>query len=260
MKYLKFLRTYVCLLLGFAAFTACTSDEEEALIPEGKGYVKLSLNADAGFQTKAVNESDYTKLDNYTVQIWQDGKIVPGCEWKYSEMPAFTELQNGTYTLSAFIGDSTKATYIDDLCFLGSESFVLKNDSAQVSVDCKPNSARINVVFGEEMEKYFSSYEVKITTVAQSKTGTPFTWDKDTTGPVYFKVNKNETVNFVVKLTKTDGTKVEDKTYSYSLSPGNAKKITLTPNVTSGSFELTIKIDETVIDHIVDIEVPSDWV
>ena len=47
MKYLKFLRTYVCLLLGFAAFTACTSDEEEALIPEGKGYVKLSLNADA---------------------------------------------------------------------------------------------------------------------------------------------------------------------------------------------------------------------
>ena len=52
MKYLKFLRTYVCLLLGFAAFTACTSDEEEALIPEGKGYVKLSLNADAGFRLR----------------------------------------------------------------------------------------------------------------------------------------------------------------------------------------------------------------
>lgn len=260
MKYLNFLRTYVCLLLGFAAFTACTSEEDDALIPEGKGYVKLSLNADTGFQTKAVNESEYTtKLDNYTVQIWQGGKIVPGCEWKYSEIPTFTELQNGTYTLSAFIGDSTKATYIEDLCFLGSKSFVVKNDSAQVSVDCKPNSARINVVFDEEMGKYFSSYEVKISTVAQSKTGTPFTWDKNTTGPVYFKVNKNETVNFVVQLTKNDGTKV-DKTYPYLLSPGNAKKITLTPNVTSGSFELTIKIDETVVDHIVDIEVPSDWV
>lgn len=260
MKYLNFLRTYVCLLLGFAAFTACTSEEDDALKPEGKGYVKLSLNADTGFQTKAVDESYYGNKENYTVQIWQDGQIVSGCEWKYSEIPTFTELQNGTYTLSAFIGDSTKATYIEDLCFLGSKSFVVKNDSAQVSVDCKPNSARINVVFGEEMEKYFSSYEVKISTVAQSKTGTPFTWDKNTTGPVYFKVNKNETVSFVVRLTKKDGTKVDDKTYSYSLSPGNAKKITLTPNVTSGSFELTIKVDETVIDHIVDIEVPSDWV
>lgn len=260
MKYLNFLRTYVCLLLGFAAFTACTSEEDDALIPEGKGYVKLSLNADTGFQTKAVDESEYANKNNYTVQILKDGKVVSGCEWKYSEMPPFTELQNGTYTLSAFIGDSTKATYIDDLCFLGSKSFVVKNDSAQVSVDCKPNSARINVVFGEEMEKYFSSYEVKINTVALSKLGTPFTWGKDKTGPVYFKVNKNETVNFAVQLTKTDGTKAEDKTFSYPLNPGNAKKITLTPNVTSGSFELTIKIDETVVDHIVDIEVPSDWV
>ena len=140
------------------------------------------------------------------------------------------------------------------------DSLSVNNDMVEGELRNRIDMIRTRLGGDEEMEKYFSSYEVKITTVAQSKTGTPFTWDKDTTGPVYFKVNKNETVNFVVKLTKTDGTKVEDKTYSYSLSPGNAKKITLTPNVTSGSFELTIKIDETVIDHIVDIEVPSDWV
>ena len=106
MKYLKFLRTYVCLLLGFAAFTACTSDEEEALIPEGKGYVKLSLNADTGFQTKAVNESDYTKLDNYTVQILKDGTLVPKMEWIYSDVPTeLIELTNGSYELKAFYGE-----------------------------------------------------------------------------------------------------------------------------------------------------------
>ena len=102
MKYLKFLRTYVCLLLGFAALTACTSDEEEALIPEGKGYVKLSLDADTGFQTKAVDESEYTKLDNYTVQILKDGKVVDGMEWNYTNILQSKVLLAAYYPHKAF--------------------------------------------------------------------------------------------------------------------------------------------------------------
>lgn len=133
MKYLKFLRTYVCLLLGFAAFTACTSDEEEALIPEGKGYVKLSLNADAGFQTKAVDESYYGNEENYTVQILdKEGSTVKN--WKYTEIPeGLIELANGSYVLKAFCGEdknvSTSSMYVE-----GTSNFDIDGDEKEVSV------------------------------------------------------------------------------------------------------------------------------
>lgn len=259
MKYLNFLRTYVCLLLGFAAFTACTSEEDDALKPEGKGYVKLSLNADTGFKTKAVDESEYTKLDNYTVTITKSGENVPVKQWKYNDIPEFTELVTGTYVMSAIYGDSTKAVYTDDLCVLGYKSFSVEKDTVAVEVACKPNSARVNIAFDEKMDEYFSEYEVRIKTAAQN--GSIYIWEKETTGPVYFKVKQNETVTMTIKLTPKVGVGAEtsiEKTYT--LSPADAMKMTLTPVVGSGNLSITISVDETVIEHPVDIEVPADWV
>lgn len=259
MKYLNFLRTYVCLLLGFAAFTACTSEEDEALILEGKGYVKLSLNADTGFQTKAVDEEAYKNLDNYTVTITKSGENVPVKQWKYNDIPEFTELVTGTYVMSAIYGDSTKAVYTDDLCVLGYKSFSVEKDTVAVEVACKPNSARVNIAFDEKMDEYFSEYEVRIKTAAQN--GSIYIWEKETTGPVYFKVKQNETVTMTIKLTPKVGVGAEtsiEKTYT--LSPADAMKMTLTPVVGSGNLSITISVDETVIEHPVDIEVPADWV
>ena len=128
-----------------------------------------------------------------------------------------------------------------------------------VEVACKPNSARINIVFDEKMDEYFSDYEVRIKTDAQS--GSTYIWEKETTGPVYFKVKQSESVEMTIKLTPKSGVGAETSIEKpYTLSPADAMKMTLTPIVGSGKLSLTITIDDTVIEHPVDIEVPSDWV
>ena len=236
---------------------SCSSDEAELQFSEGTGYVSLNLNTNIGFQSRAVNESDYQNLSNYTVQILKDGNSLH--KWDYNDIPEFTELANNTYTMLAICGDSTKAVYTDDLCVLGSKSFTVKNDSVNVDVTCKPNSARINIEFDEKMDEYFSDYEVRIKTAAQG--GSTYIWDNTTAGPVYFKVKQNEVVTMTIKLTPKSGVEADTEIQkTYTLSPADAMKMTLAPVIGSGSLSITITIDETVIEHPVDIEVPSEWV
>ena len=236
---------------------SCSSDEAELQFPEGTGYVSLNLNTNIGFQSRAVDESDYQDLSNYTVQILKDGNSLH--KWDYNDIPEFTELANNTYTMLAICGDSTKAVYTDDLCVLGSKSFTVKNDSVNVNVTCKPNSARINIEFDEKMDEYFSDYEVRIKTAAQG--GSTYIWDNTTAGPVYFKVKQNEVVTMTIKLTPKSGVEADTEIQkTYTLSPADAMKMTLAPVIGSGSLSITITIDETVIEHPVDIEVPSEWV
>lgn len=236
---------------------SCSSDEAELQFSEGTGYVSLNLNTNIGFQSRAVNESDYQNKSNYTVQILKDGNSLH--KWDYNDIPEFTELANNTYTMLAICGDSTKAVYTDDLCVLGSKSFTVKNDSVNVNVTCKPNSARINIEFDEKMDEYFSDYEVRIKTAAQG--GSTYIWDNTTAGPVYFKVKQNEVVTMTIKLTPKSGVEADTEIQkTYTLSPADAMKMTLAPVIGSGSLSITITIDETVIEHPVDIEVPSDWV
>lgn len=236
---------------------SCSSDDAELQFSEGTGYVSLNLNTNIGFQSRAVDESDYQDLSNYTVQILKDGNSLH--KWDYNDIPEFTELANNTYTMLAICGDSTKAVYTDDLCVLGSKSFTVKNDSVNVNVTCKPNSARINIEFDEKMDEYFSDYEVRIKTAAQG--GSTYIWDNTTAGPVYFKVKQNEVVTMTIKLTPKSGVEADTEIQkTYTLSPADAMKMTLAPVIGSGSLSITITIDETVIEHPVDIEVPSEWV
>ena len=48
----KLLGGLLSCILGGWLLTACTSDDDLQQIPEGKGYVKLALNTNTGFQTK----------------------------------------------------------------------------------------------------------------------------------------------------------------------------------------------------------------
>lgn len=256
MKYLKFLRTYVCLLLGFAAFTACTSDEEEALIPEGKGYVKLSLNADAGFQTKAVDESYYGNEENYTVQILdKEGSTVKN--WKYTEIPeGLIELANGSYVLKAFCGEdknvSTSSMYVE-----GTSNFDIDGDEKEVSVTCTPVCARVTIV-GEGMDDLFSDWYAMIGTKAQDGSFYKYSKDGD---PVYLKVEKNETISVDFTLTQKSNSKITTINKTYTANPNEALKITLKPAASeNGSLGITITIDGSTNDETIDIKIPSDWV
>ena len=109
------------------------------------------------------------------------------------------------------------------------------------------------------MDEYFSDYEVRIKTAAQG--GSTYIWDNTTDGPVYFKVKQKESVAMTIKLTPKSGVEADTEIQkTYTLSPADAMKMTLAPVIGSGSLSITITIDETVIEHPVDIEVPSDWV
>lgn len=262
MKYLKFLRTYVCLLLGFAAFTACTSDEEEALIPEGKGYVKLSLNADAGFQTKAVNESDYTKLDNYTVQILKDGTLVPEMEWMYSKVPTeLIELTNGSYELKAFYGEEYNVPSTRDGIYMeGIKPFDVNGDQQSLTVECKPVQAKIQVNFDAKMKDYFSDYYVTFQT--QALGSDKALWGKEDTSPLYLKVNANgEDVVATFTLNKKTGGQASVDPRRYNLKPLDFQTINIAPVVESntGNVGISITINKDTNDEIVDIEIPNNW-
>lgn len=262
MKYLKFLRTYVCLLLGFAAFTACTSEADEVL-KDGKGYVSLSLSIEDRFQTKAVDENDYQDETKYTVQILQEDKPVAGCEWAYPEIPESIELENGSYALRAFYGTadavSKETPYVE-----GVQDFVVNNDLQKITVSCELKSAKVMVAFDPSMEEYFSDYSVVFKTKAMAS-GASSVWAKAEGGETrYFIVETNEKVDAVMKLTDKSSGKSSETKMNVTLSPGSNKKYTLKPKVDEETGEtglgIEITIDDSTNDHKVDITIPSDWI
>mgnify|MGYP000148727508 FL=1 len=90
-----------CLMLG-----SCSSEVDNLDIPKGKGFVKIDLAPEVGFQTKAVDESEYKDVNNYTVQVFKSGQeenliindLYKNLEEKYS-------LNVGNYVLKAFTGE-----------------------------------------------------------------------------------------------------------------------------------------------------------
>ena len=109
-KMKKYVVMFCALLVMGASVASCSSDEEVVQgAAEGKGLVKLSLNVGTEFQSRAITESDYTNLANYTVQILKDGNVVNGCEWTGTTIPQdLIELDNGSYTVLAFTGEDYK--------------------------------------------------------------------------------------------------------------------------------------------------------
>ncbi|MDY3068481.1 MAG: DUF4493 domain-containing protein [Parabacteroides sp.] len=261
MKHLYFLQTLCYMLLCAVGFTACSSDADDVIAENGVGYVSLALNADTRFKTttKAVDESEYKDVNKYTVQVFKSGdENKPVFEGVYGELKDTYKLTVGQYVLKAFMGEE-KAVSTDKLYFYGEKGFTItEGKETEVAVTCKPSSARINVVYDKTMDDYFSEYSVKIETEAQKPSS--FDWTKETVGPVYFKVNDKEDVKVTVNLTNKENVKAEGTVKTYNLSPANALKITVKPVISNGNLGISITIDETTVDHPVDIIIPGEWV
>ena len=126
-----------CLMLG-----SCSSEVDNLDIPKGKGFVKIDLAPEVGFQTKAVDESEYKDVNNYTVQVFKSGQeenliindLYKNLEEKYS-------LNVGNYVLKAFTGED-KPVSSDVLYFSGEAAFEVKEGKEVTApVICKPSSA-----------------------------------------------------------------------------------------------------------------------
>ena len=248
-----------CLLGGCLMLGSCGSEAEDLDIPEGEGLVKIDLMPEVGFQTKAVDENEYKDVNKYTVQVFKSGQESnPVIEGLYGELEAEYSLQVGQYVLKAFMGEE-KPVSTDKLYFYGEQGFEVKEGKiVEAPVTCKPSSVRINVVFDAKMDEYFSDYSLKIETEAQKPSS--FEWKKDTVGPGYFKVGKQEEVRVTVNLTNKENVTAKGSVKTYTLSPADALRITLKPVINNGNLGISITVDETTVDHPVDIIIPGDWV
>ena len=245
----------------------CSADDEQGpQIPEGKGAVKLSITANAGFDTmtKAITEADYTNKANYTVQILDgNNRVVEGCEWTGDALPGedeLIELDNGNYTLLAFTGEdykglgaTTEGMYVE-----GKQTFNINGKPISVSAVCTPQCARMTVAFDAKMADYFNNYYVVFTGTTALGEGN-YIWEKDFKDPVYMAITGTETIvatiNLVDKNNKV-GTPIEKK---YTMTAAQAQKINIVPVVSGGSVGISIEIDDSTNDIPVDIEIPSEW-
>lgn len=251
-------------LLSLAlGMTACSSSEDNPTITNADNtvaetsVVTFSLSANTSFtQTsgRSVDETYYSTLSNYTVQLEQDGAAL--YTWAYSEMPSSVELTNGTYTLIAYCGED-KAASTTTMYVYGETEFSVASADVSVSVSCEPVCARVTVVFDDTMATYFSDYSVDFSTSALGSD--TFNWAKDETGPVYLKVDEEETVTAVINMTRIDTAATSSATYTYTLSPLDAMNLYISASENSGSMTLTITIDDETNDQTIDIEIPYDW-
>lgn len=261
-KLRQFLGGLICALCGWM-LTACSSEEDSLQIPEGKGYVKLNLTTDAGFQTKAaLDEAPYKDANNYTVQILKDGKVVSGCEWKYSEMPSEPiALSFNSYVVKAFYGTDFETVSQDHFYSEGTANLKLDPASEQpqsVNITCQATCAKLTVKYDDaEIKKYFEGFNIGLSTQALGSG----TYSYANTDPIYLKVtNGGEQISVTYTFTGKDSYKDQTILRKYTLKPGQSKLVTITPTVTSGKLSLTIKVDETVETIDCPIEIPSDWI
>lgn len=257
----------LCAMLAMGAFTASCSSDEEAMqgAAEGRGFVKLALNVGADFQSRAITESDYTNLANYTVQILKEGKVVEGCEWTGTTIPQeLIELDNGSYTVLAFTGEeykglgaTTEGMYVE-----GKDGFAVNSDQAATAeVNCTPQCARATVSFDAKMADYFQDYYV-VFSGTKALGQSSYTWAKNHgTDPVYMAVDGTETLTATIKLVDKTGKVAEDIVKTKEVSAAKAWKLNIAPVVeeATGSVGITIEIDNGTNDIPVDIEIPSEW-
>lgn len=248
------------LALGVAGIS-CSSDEEVAQGEKGVGILSFDISTDTKFQSRAVDESDYRNLDNYTVQLL-DGEGEVYKEYQYDKLPVSLEVEPGTYQLKAFYGEdkpaSTTSMYVEGVSAQATVE-AGQEEPVRMSVTCKPVCAKVQVAFDKEaLDKYFSDYSVTFKTVALGDDS--FIWKKADTDPVYLKVNNNEVVKYTVTAKYTD-TSIADAVVegTYTLSPKSGLTLSVAP-AGDGTLGLTITIDKSTNDIEQDIEVPNEWV
>lgn len=246
--------------LAVGLLAGCSEEVDGPQTADGRGAVKLSISADAGFETttKAVNEETYRNIDAYTVQILtESGSVVE--TYTGATLPKeLIELTNGSYSVKAFYGTdvpaSTETMYVE-----GSKNFDINSDQvSNVNVSCAPVCARVKITYDEGLKDYFTSWETRFKTVALGE-GT-FIYEKDMTDPLYLKVNKNEQVSVAFSFTNSES-KVQTINKTYAMNPNEALNISVKPQAAeTGNLGITIEIDGTTNDETINIEIPSEWV
>ncbi len=272
---------FMCLSVAWVGlFSSCSFDnqfEDEAVeqSTNRKGKVTLDLASSVDFvtSTRAVDESSYQNINNYTVNIVDSrgqNKFSGTYATLQSRLPL--ELDLGSYSIEAFYGTEYAASR-DGFKVEGSNTFTISAaNTVTTTVNCTPTAGKVLVAFDPSMATYYDTYSVDFSGTS-ALGGSVAHWGKDDTAPYYLALSEaGETVTYTIYLTAKaeyatlqEGNKNTEATAtgSFTLQRNTAKKLTIKPNytpTTEGGLAITITIDDSTNDKTIDIEVPVSWI
>lgn len=258
MKEMKKTIILPALLLTGALLTGCSQEEATP----GKGMVELNLRAETGFKTRAIDESAYADIQNYTVKLVNKNTGATVHEALYSEWQTPFQVDSNTeYTISASYGQEAAASYDHLLCY-GEQTFSVKPGITKpIDFTAKPRAAKVSVTYTDGFTQEYGDCQVGVKTqymnapevigVAQA--------DQD----LYLKAAENENVDLTFTVLDKQGNEVTAKagTKSVTVSPQTWLHVTVKRNVSEiegGKFGITIEVDDRVETVDFDFNVPND--
>lgn len=172
---------YGLLSLLCAGLVSCAKDEAQSSL---KGRIDVRVNTDQSLSdevSRATEEVTEPDLNDFALTIASaDGEVSNSWDSFEKFEPVFVEV--GTYTVTASYGEAESEGF-DALSYLGSTNVeVRKDETAEATVTCTINKAKVSVSYTDDFKKYFSSYSAYVS----SSKGSKVTYAADETRGAYF--------------------------------------------------------------------------
>lgn len=172
---------YGLLSFFFVGLVSCTKDEPQSSL-EGRIDVKVSTDQTLlGEASRSGEEKTIPDINDFGLTIESlDGKVFNSWE-SFSEFRPVS-VAIGTYTVTASYGD-VDAEGFDAISYQGSTNVeVRKEETAEASVTCIINKAKVSINYTDEFKSYFTSYSSYIS----SSKGNKVTFSANESQGAYF--------------------------------------------------------------------------
>lgn len=170
-------------LLSFVILmvSSCSKDDSQNSF---QGRIDVNINSDKSLSNDASRggeEIASPDVSDFALKIESvDGEVANSWDRFEKFQPVSVEI--GSYNVTASYGDAN-AEGFDALSYLGSTTVeVVKDETAEASVMCTINKAKVSVSYSDDFKSYFTSYSAYI----NSSRGNKVTYASDETRGAYF--------------------------------------------------------------------------
>lgn len=171
---------YGLLSFLFIGLASCTKEDTRSSL-EGRIDVRVSTDWSLADAESRASEEVAPEINDFALAIESaDGKVSNSWDSFGRFQPVSVPV--GTYLVTASYGDAN-AEGFDALSYLGSTTVeVGKDETAEASVTCTINKARVILSYTDDFKSYFSSYSAYVS----SSKGNKITYADDETRGAYF--------------------------------------------------------------------------
>lgn len=173
---------YGLLSFFFVGLASCTKDEPQSSI---EGQINVRITADQTLSgeesSRSGEEASVPDINDFGLTIESsDGKVFKSWE-NFSEFRPVSVVV-GTYAVTASYGDM-EAEGFDAVSYQGSTNVEVRSEeTAEASVTCVMNKAKVSIAYTDEFKSYFTSYSASIS----SSMGNQVLFSADESRGAYF--------------------------------------------------------------------------